>query len=221
MKRKLSFLFLLMVGNVWLNNSAVAALLSGPEYDTLVAIYDWTAGDQWQSTTMHLKPWKSGDACNWYGITCDAQDHVAAIGLNSNNLNGSLPPLGALTRLQALVVSQNALSGNIPSLSQLTRLTIAEFAFNQLSGSIPSLAGLQELEDFNVAGNNLSGEIPRLAGLSNLKSLLVSQNGLTGKLPDDLGDITTARGTEAYLLLWVRLYGALKTGDFNIKIVKK
>jgi predicted dinucleotide-binding enzyme len=37
----------------------------------------------------------------------------------------------------------------------------------------------------------------------------------------DLGDITTARGTEAYLLLWVRLYGALKSGDFNIKIVKK
>lgn len=37
----------------------------------------------------------------------------------------------------------------------------------------------------------------------------------------DLGDITTARGTEAYLLLWVRLWGTLKTGDFNIKIVKK
>jgi 8-hydroxy-5-deazaflavin:NADPH oxidoreductase len=37
----------------------------------------------------------------------------------------------------------------------------------------------------------------------------------------DLGDITTSRGTEAYLLLWIRLYGALKTGDFNIKIVKK
>jgi predicted dinucleotide-binding enzyme len=37
----------------------------------------------------------------------------------------------------------------------------------------------------------------------------------------DLGDITTARGTEAYLLLWVRPRGSLKTGDFNIKIVKK
>lgn len=37
----------------------------------------------------------------------------------------------------------------------------------------------------------------------------------------DLGDIKTARGTEAYLLLWVRLWGALKTGDFNIKIVRK
>jgi 8-hydroxy-5-deazaflavin:NADPH oxidoreductase len=36
----------------------------------------------------------------------------------------------------------------------------------------------------------------------------------------DLGDITTARGTESYLLLWVRLYGALGTADFNIKIMR-
>ena len=37
----------------------------------------------------------------------------------------------------------------------------------------------------------------------------------------DLGDITTARGTEQYLPLWLRLWGALGTGDFNIKIVRK
>lgn len=36
----------------------------------------------------------------------------------------------------------------------------------------------------------------------------------------DLGDITTARGTEAYVLLWVRLWGVLKTADFNIKVVR-
>ncbi|MDP2342163.1 MAG: NAD(P)-binding domain-containing protein [Deltaproteobacteria bacterium] len=36
----------------------------------------------------------------------------------------------------------------------------------------------------------------------------------------DLGGITQARGTEAYLLLWTRLYGALKTPDFNIKLVR-
>lgn len=36
----------------------------------------------------------------------------------------------------------------------------------------------------------------------------------------DLGDITTARGTEMYLALWVRLYGAMQDGMFNIKIVK-
>lgn len=36
----------------------------------------------------------------------------------------------------------------------------------------------------------------------------------------DLGDITTARGTEAYLMLWLRLWGALGTPDFNIAVVK-
>jgi hypothetical protein len=36
----------------------------------------------------------------------------------------------------------------------------------------------------------------------------------------DLGDISAARGTEAYLLLWLRLRGALQTGHFNIKVVR-
>jgi 8-hydroxy-5-deazaflavin:NADPH oxidoreductase len=36
----------------------------------------------------------------------------------------------------------------------------------------------------------------------------------------DLGDLSTARGTEAYMLLWVRLYGALNTSMINVKIMK-
>lgn len=36
----------------------------------------------------------------------------------------------------------------------------------------------------------------------------------------DLGDITMARGTEMYLPLWIRMYGALKTPAFNIRIVR-
>lgn len=36
----------------------------------------------------------------------------------------------------------------------------------------------------------------------------------------DLGDITTARGTEMLLPLWVRLYAALGTGMFNFKVVR-
>jgi len=35
----------------------------------------------------------------------------------------------------------------------------------------------------------------------------------------DLGDIKGARGTESYLHLWLRLMGALKTADFNVKVV--
>ena len=36
----------------------------------------------------------------------------------------------------------------------------------------------------------------------------------------DLGDLPTARGAEAYALLWVRLYGSMNTGMFNIKIMR-
>lgn len=35
----------------------------------------------------------------------------------------------------------------------------------------------------------------------------------------DLGDLTSARGTEMYLPLWLCIYGAKKSGAFNIKIV--
>ena len=36
----------------------------------------------------------------------------------------------------------------------------------------------------------------------------------------DLGDITAARGVEMYLPLWLRLYGAVGSGDFNIAVVR-
>jgi len=39
--------------------------------------------------------------------------------------------------------------------------------------------------------------------------------------PIDLGGLSNARGTEAWLLFWTRLYAKLGTGDFNIKIVKE
>jgi predicted dinucleotide-binding enzyme len=36
----------------------------------------------------------------------------------------------------------------------------------------------------------------------------------------DLGGLETARGTEMYLPLWLRVMGALGTGNFNIKVVR-
>ena len=35
----------------------------------------------------------------------------------------------------------------------------------------------------------------------------------------DLGDISSARGTEMYVPLWLRLWGVVGTGRFNIKVV--
>jgi predicted dinucleotide-binding enzyme len=36
----------------------------------------------------------------------------------------------------------------------------------------------------------------------------------------DLGDISASRATESYLPLWLRLWGALKTADFNVRVVR-
>ncbi len=36
----------------------------------------------------------------------------------------------------------------------------------------------------------------------------------------DVGDISAARGLEAWLLLWTRMYGALGTANFQIKVVR-
>ena len=49
--------------------------------------------------------------------------------------------------------------------------------------------------------------------------LLRSFGGPAGRIVD-LGGISSARGTEMYLPLWLRLWGALGTGYFNIVVVQ-
>lgn len=48
-----------------------------------------------------------------------------------------------------------------------------------------------------------------------LKSFGWNENNIV-----DLGGITTARGTEMYLPLWLSIFGSEKNGAFNIKIVR-
>ncbi len=40
------------------------------------------------------------------------------------------------------------------------------------------------------------------------------------KTVHDVGDITAARATESYLHLWLRLYGAFQSADFNMHVVR-
>ncbi|RKG98696.1 NADP oxidoreductase [Corallococcus sp. CA053C] len=66
--------------------------------------------------------------------------------------------------------------------------------------------------DVFVSGNDADAK-------ARVKQLL--SEGFGWKHIIDLGDITTARGTEAFLPLWLRLWGSLRTGDFNIHVVKR
>ncbi|HEY8102165.1 MAG TPA: NAD(P)-binding domain-containing protein [Burkholderiaceae bacterium] len=49
---------------------------------------------------------------------------------------------------------------------------------------------------------------------------ILAQFGWNKQNVIDLGDITTARGTEQLLPIWIRLWGALGSPDFNFKIVR-
>lgn len=46
------------------------------------------------------------------------------------------------------------------------------------------------------------------------------RNGFGWRAIVDLGDVSTARGTEALLLIWVQLWSTLGTPSFNFKIVQ-
>jgi predicted dinucleotide-binding enzyme len=65
--------------------------------------------------------------------------------------------------------------------------------------------------DIFISGNHEGAK-------NEVKTLLT--NGFGWKRVIDLGDITTARGTEQLLPLWVRLMGTLKTPQFNFSVVQ-
>ena len=65
--------------------------------------------------------------------------------------------------------------------------------------------------DLFVAGNDAGAK-------AQVVRLLKEEFGW--KSVNDLGDITAARGIESYLHLWLRLYGALQTADFNVHVVR-
>jgi len=64
--------------------------------------------------------------------------------------------------------------------------------------------------DVFVSGNDAGAK-------AQVTRILKDEFGWTSVI--DLGDVKAARGTESYLHLWLRLLGALKTADFNVKVV--
>jgi predicted dinucleotide-binding enzyme len=63
-----------------------------------------------------------------------------------------------------------------------------------------------------ISGNNVS--------VKQQASSILHQFGWFTESIIDLGDITTARGAEMILPIWVRLYSVMGTGMFNLKVVR-
>jgi predicted dinucleotide-binding enzyme len=70
---------------------------------------------------------------------------------------------------------------------------------------------LREATDLFICGNDAAAK-------QTVTQLLV-ELGWSAERVRDLGDISAARGTEAYLALWVRLMSTLGTPTFNVRLV--
>jgi hypothetical protein len=86
-------------------------------------------------------------------------------------------------------------------------------ALNTVTAAVmvePALLGTQS--NLFICGNEKSAK-------AQVIEILETFGWLSGDIVD-VGDITAARGIEAYVLLWVRLMGALDTPNFNVQIVR-
>ncbi|MFJ5862415.1 NADPH-dependent F420 reductase [Pseudarthrobacter sp. NPDC092439] len=151
--------------------------------------------------------------------------------VNATNGSGSLAALeaaGARNLAGRIVVDiANPLdfsAGFPPSLNPVNTDSLGE----QLQRAFPDARVVKTLNTMNAAIMVDPGSV---AGGDH--SVFLSGNdddakgvvrGLLGEFGHrdiiDLGDITTARGTEMVLPLWLRLWGALGHADFNFKVAR-
>jgi len=151
--------------------------------------------------------------------------------VNATNGSGSLPALTAAgeENLAGKVIMDiaNPLDfshGFPPSLNPVNTDSLGE----QLQRAFPAARVVKTLNTMNASVMVDPGSV---AGGDH--SVFVSGNDVdakarvSGLLADlghrdiiDLGDITTARGTEMLLPVWLRLWGALGNADFNFKMAR-
>ncbi|GLJ16787.1 hypothetical protein SUGI_0289130 [Cryptomeria japonica] len=109
------------------------------------------------------------NACTFYNIICDGDNHVTTVNLPLNDLSGPLSPrIADLPNLQYLYLYGNSLTGSLPpSLGNLNNLIALRLFNNKLSGEIPSSLGqLSKLNFLDLSNNQLSGPVPRDGVLS-------------------------------------------------------
>lgn len=156
----------------------------------LTALYEATNGAGWKTSNNWLS---DAPLAQWYGVEVDASGRVTELRLESNNLEGRIPPeVGHLHGLTGLDLGKNALTGPIPpEIGGLADLRSLVLWSNHLEGPIPPrIERLSRLLELHLSDNELTGPIPPEIGrLSRLRGLGLWSNDLEGSIPPELGDL--------------------------------
>lgn len=135
-------------------------------------------------------PFSSPSAhCSFLGVTCDADERVAAINVTNVPLLGTLPPeIGLLSGLVNLTLTGNNLTGSLPvEISNLTSLKCLNLSWNFFNGTFRGefVLRLHELEVFDIYNNEITGELPvEFVKLKKLKFLKLAGNYFSGGIPE-------------------------------------
>lgn len=177
-----------------------------------------------------LRVWRAQHPAIGLGTYADAAGHGDML-INATNGGGALAALHSAGAdaigAKVLVDVSNPLDfsgGMPPTLSVCNTGSLGE----QIQAAFPRARVVKTLNTVNA---NLMVDPKQLAGGDH--TVFVSGNDAAAKASTralltafgwsdivDLGDISTARGTEMYLPLWLRLWGALGTPMFSIKAVR-
>jgi hypothetical protein len=152
----------------------------------LVALYTATNGSNWTNKTN----WLSGPVNTWFGVTV-SNFRVQKIFLNSNNLNGALPPeVGNLNAMQELYISANSIATLPAEVGNLTALRHFEIQVAGLTTIPESIGNLSNLNHLYLGGNQIVALPQSIGNLSNLQTLDIAYNPLGGSIPEVVFGLT-------------------------------
>ncbi|MYG80785.1 MAG: hypothetical protein F4187_02960 [Gemmatimonadetes bacterium] len=183
--------FLQWLGRIAVHEgSGITCPLSQREILTL--FYEATNGATWENNHNWLSDLSIGQ---WHGVHTDNDGQVTGLALQSNGLQGSIPPeLGLLSSLRTLYLGRNwSLSGPLPEeFFDLANLQVLDLYLVGLGGPLPAgFAKLTSLEVLDLTGAGLGGPFPaELTELPNLRSLDLSYNDLIGEIPPEIAKLT-------------------------------
>lgn len=190
------------------------------DFDVLMAFYEATNGDNWNSN-QGWRQGANGTQCSpcdyisftgtWYGVKCsegrvvaidlDGSPTFTNIGVGGNNLNGDLQSLN-LEKLKELYLDDNNLTGPLPAYTEATILENLVVSRNKLDGDLSVLQNLKNLKVFRGSYNNFEGSVPILSGIDSLQTFTCSHNMLTGCIDSSVCEIPLVDIRSNVMLPW-------------------
>jgi hypothetical protein len=159
----------------------------------MALLYCEWKGDDWAPIASSDLWLSDAHECDWFPMTgvdpCNKTEIVIRLPMESNNLQGTLPPeVAMLTDLQSIQLAKNSLQGVIPMewsvLSSLQELSLKQNA--AVSGLLPAVLGQVTLEELDVSATALSGVVDTSAWQvgAALRRVNFASTSLTGNLED-------------------------------------